>query len=39
MRCRVSKPRNALQAAHAAFPDQHTRASKFWPAAGRVDNA
>ncbi|MDP3071689.1 MAG: aminomethyl-transferring glycine dehydrogenase [Opitutaceae bacterium] len=22
----------------AAFPDQHTRASKFWPAVGRVDN-
>jgi glycine dehydrogenase len=23
---------------HAAFPDRHTRASKFWPAVGRVDN-
>ncbi|MDB6167835.1 MAG: glycine dehydrogenase [Verrucomicrobia bacterium] len=22
----------------AAFPDRHTRASKFWPAVGRVDN-
>ena len=22
----------------AAFPDEHTRASKFWPAVGRVDN-
>ena len=22
----------------AAFPDAHTRASKFWPAVGRVDN-
>ncbi len=22
----------------AAFPDKHTRASKFWPAVGRVDN-
>ncbi|MCC6416471.1 MAG: aminomethyl-transferring glycine dehydrogenase [Opitutaceae bacterium] len=22
----------------AAFPDQHTRVSKFWPAVGRVDN-
>ncbi len=22
----------------AAFPDQHTKASKFWPAVGRVDN-
>jgi glycine dehydrogenase len=22
----------------AAFPDKHTRASKFWPATGRVDN-
>ncbi|HEX2862668.1 MAG TPA: aminomethyl-transferring glycine dehydrogenase [Lacunisphaera sp.] len=22
----------------AAFPDPHTRASKFWPAVGRVDN-
>ena len=22
----------------AAFPDRHTRASKFWPAIGRVDN-
>ena len=22
----------------AAFPDRHTRASKFWPATGRVDN-
>jgi glycine dehydrogenase len=22
----------------AAFPDAHTRASKFWPATGRVDN-
>ena len=22
----------------AAFPDHHTRASKFWPAVGRVDN-
>ena len=22
----------------AAFPDSHTRASKFWPAVGRVDN-
>jgi len=22
----------------AAFPDSHTRASKFWPATGRVDN-
>ena len=22
----------------AAFPDRHTRASKFWPSVGRVDN-
>ncbi len=22
----------------AAYPDQHTRASKFWPSVGRVDN-
>ena len=22
----------------AAFPDRHTRAAKFWPAVGRVDN-
>jgi len=22
----------------AAFPDRHTRAGKFWPAVGRVDN-
>ena len=35
MRCRVSKPADGTQ---AACPDHWTRASKFWPAVGRVDN-
>jgi glycine dehydrogenase len=27
-----------LQRETAAFPDRFTRASKFWPSVGRVDN-
>ena len=29
---------SAAAAYAAAFPDKHTRASKFWPSVGRVDN-